>query len=70
MAAARSKATGAIPWRVARRPLPQSESVTTLAAHHLAVKATHVAKKAAKAAASRNGHVDLKRTRPRRLLRP
>ena len=26
MAAARSKATGATPWRVARRPLPQSES--------------------------------------------
>jgi Ca2+-binding RTX toxin-like protein len=34
--------------------------LTTLVAHHPAVKATHVAKKATKAVATRNGNVDLK----------
>ncbi len=38
--------------------------ITTLVAHHLAVKATHVAKKATKAVAARNGHVDLKNLPP------
>ena len=37
---------------------------TTLAAHRLAVNATHVVKKSAKALASRNGHVELKNLPP------